>query len=178
MQESIAPSGGLADPERKACPLLAPEGGGRALAAVGDRMFEFDARRWRETTSPLASRDGALVAKRYLNALVGGARGDIWAVGTQFRGRDEPALPLLLRRAGGGWTQSNASVESGQVYGVWARGADDVWAVGSNGLIRHFDGRSWTQVASGTDETLVGIHGAGRTIWVVGAEGGLFVRRM
>ena len=66
----------------------------------------------------------------------------------------------------------------GSASAVWARAADDVWVVGSDGLILHFDGRTWTQEPSGTDEPLVGVHGAGRTIWVIGAEGGLYRRKL
>ena len=79
----------------------------------------------------------------------------------------------MLRRLGGLWKKIDAGSVPGDAKAVWARASDDVWVVGAAGMILHFDGRAWTREESGTDETLVGIHGAGDTIWVIGEEGGL-----
>jgi hypothetical protein len=35
---------------------------------------------------------------------------------------------------------------------VWGTSSNDVYAVGSNGTILHYDGTAWSQMASGTDK--------------------------
>lgn len=55
---------------------------------------------------------------------------------------------------------------------VWGAGANDVWAVGSNGLIVHYNGTSWTNQKSGVTENLTGIDGSSNhDIWVCGDMG-------
>jgi hypothetical protein len=53
--------------------------------------------------------------------------------------------------------------------GVWGRKSNDVWAVGQNGTILHWDGTSWKSVVSGTIYDLDGIWGsATNDAWAVG----------
>jgi hypothetical protein len=55
---------------------------------------------------------------------------------------------------------------------VWGSSADDVWAVGSDGAILHYDGETLEQVASTTTRSLHAIGGTGPTdIWAAGDEG-------
>jgi photosystem II stability/assembly factor-like uncharacterized protein len=97
-----------------------------------------------------------------------------WAVGRQWLGRE--TSPLAFRRAAGVWSRSPLPLGTTEIKAVWARGPSEAWIVGTKGLILHFDGRAWNREASGTDETLVAVHGAGRLVWVVG-EQGTFLRR-
>jgi hypothetical protein len=54
---------------------------------------------------------------------------------------------------------------------VWGSAANDVWVVGQNGSIRHYDGRRWTRVSSPTKDNLLSIWGsAANDIWAVGAN--------
>lgn len=72
-----------------------------------------------------------------------------------------PGLPLE-------WT-TVASGSSDRLYSVWGSSRTDVWAVGHNGTILHYDGRSWSRVPSGTTSTLRSVWGAApNDIWVVG----------
>jgi hypothetical protein len=60
----------------------------------------------------------------------------------------------------------------GSLRSVWAASTSDVWAVGDNGLIIHFDGGSWSVVASPTTAKLNGVFGsASNDVWAVGDEG-------
>jgi len=45
---------------------------------------------------------------------------------------------------------------------LWGAAPDDLWVVGGEGLLAHFDGRAWRRVASGTTATLRAITGRGR----------------
>jgi hypothetical protein len=45
------------------------------------------------------------------------------------------------------------------VVDVWGTGPDDIYAVGFNGNIIHFDGAEWTPMESGTEENLEGVWG-------------------
>ena len=55
---------------------------------------------------------------------------------------------------------------------IWGASATDVWAVGSNGTIVHYDGTSWTNQKSGVTENLTGIDGtSNKDIWVTGDQG-------
>lgn len=47
---------------------------------------------------------------------------------------------------------------------------DDVWAVGTNGTVVHYDGSSWTATSSGTTNTLLGVWATSPTdVWAVSA---------
>ena len=49
-------------------------------------------------------------------------------------------------------------------------GPDDVWAVGTDGLVLHFDGEFWTRLPIDASQNLVALHGAGRTVWITAAD--------
>jgi photosystem II stability/assembly factor-like uncharacterized protein len=57
---------------------------------------------------------------------------------------------------------------------VWAGAANDVWAVGSAGLVYHYDGDQWTRFESETDagfSTAFGV--AQNDVWLAGDGGTL-----
>jgi hypothetical protein len=57
------------------------------------------------------------------------------------------------------------------ICGMWGFSASDIFAVGDNGLILHFDGASWTMMSSPTSNHLHGIWGtAHNNIYAVGAN--------
>jgi hypothetical protein len=55
---------------------------------------------------------------------------------------------------------------------------DNVLAVGTKGLILHWDGTTWSQEESGLVQALRSIHGAGGTAWIVGDLGTVLVRAL
>jgi hypothetical protein len=61
------------------------------------------------------------------------------------------------------------------LYDLWGTGMENVWAVGNNGTILHYDGNlnnTWDSVSSPTDDCLYGICGsAADDTWAVGANG-------
>lgn len=54
---------------------------------------------------------------------------------------------------------------------VWGSASSDVWAVGSEGVMIHYDGTRWAAAQSPTKAPLLGIHGiASDDIWAVGDD--------
>lgn len=54
---------------------------------------------------------------------------------------------------------------------IGGSGADDVWAVGWNGVILHYDGKGWTQIPSGTTRHLLSVSARAKNdAWVSGKD--------
>jgi hypothetical protein len=135
-------------------------------AGKSGRLLHFDGARW----SPVAS--GVTVA---LLGLWASGPKDVWAVGDQ---------DTILHFDGAAWTMSRTdptSFSPGSLTGgltleaVWGSGPNDVWASGGTfngpGLLRHFDGKTWTPV---TDTAIEGVElralwGSGpNDVWAAG----------
>lgn len=60
---------------------------------------------------------------------------------------------------------------------VTAVAANDVWAVGSQGSVVHYDGTLWKLVSSGTLQDLTGVSASSSSnIWISGGDGGLVLK--
>ncbi len=109
---------------------------------------------------------------------------DIWAVGMK---NDQP---LIIHGDGetweGGAFEYFRSATKGALSSVWGSGPQDVWAVGSIkttsalgatatlGLILHWDGKSWSEVAIPATPALGVISGSSPVnVWTVGNEGAI-----
>ncbi len=69
---------------------------------------------------------------------------------------------------GEGWCSVNAPMGS-HLRALWGFAEDDVWAVGSPGLVLHWDGRAWSQVRVPTSSSLASVWGSGpNDVWVAG----------
>ena len=55
--------------------------------------------------------------------------------------------------------------------GVWVAESNEVYAVGENGLILHFDGAEWRRMESGTVENLNCVHGDADEVYAAGRNG-------
>jgi hypothetical protein len=87
---------------------------------------------------------------------------------------DVCAIPVATRECANGWCWESPSPFAFTPTGVFARTASDVWMIGARGVIKHFDGSSWTAVSSNTVRTLRGIWMASATDgWIVGDAGTL-----
>ena len=59
-----------------------------------------------------------------------------------------------------------------QFTSIWGNAANDIFAVGFDGLISHYDGSQWQEMASGTFSNLMDIWGSSSTdVFVVGGGG-------
>lgn len=63
---------------------------------------------------------------------------------------------------------------TGYLWGIYSSGPSDIWVVGDNGAVLHYDGMTWSKV-SFTTEKLLSIWGAGANdIWIGGYSGKSF----
>lgn len=97
---------------------------------------------------------------------------------TQFGGTfvasGDGAQLLVSSNAGTSWTPSPEYLPN--LYGMYADGRDEAWAVGSGGTIRHTTdgGATFTNQSSGTSATLVEMTGSGPLrLWAVGETGAI-----
>ncbi|MGE0867398.1 MAG: hypothetical protein AB7P03_02465 [Kofleriaceae bacterium] len=82
------------------------------------------------------------------------------------------AVPSAERTCRDGWCWEAPAPMPYAPNAVFARTEEDVWAVGSRGVVLHFDGTGWTQIAASTSADLHGIWMASATDgWLVGAGG-------
>ena len=73
------------------------------------------------------------------------------------------------------WTSPSASTTD-NLNGVGILTSNNGWAVGNEGTIEHFDGSSWSLVASGTGSDLLGVSfGSPDSGFAVGGSGGMAV---
>ncbi len=128
------------------------------------KILHFDGESWTEQETPVVDPVWGIWAV---------APDDVWAVG------GEPVFgttPFVLHYDGRRW--SHAPIPTIQRPGVaaffkvWASGAEDVYAVGQNGVVLHWDGATFTELGVGISQDLIGIWGTGPTdITVVGGRG-------
>jgi len=115
-----------------------------------------------------------------LNAVAAVSASDVWAVGESAPLRG-PFVTLVEHWDGSSWTivpSPNPSSGEGELYGVAAVSATDVWAVGDVGgfgtgtLIEHWDGSQWQLISSPSVKgTFFGIAAHSATdIWAVGSQ--------
>lgn len=71
-----------------------------------------------------------------------------------------------------GFCQHNVPASSSNLRGVWSRGASDVWVVGVNGVVLHYDGKAWTPAtfATGSSYTFYAVSSTGPNDVVVGGS--------
>ncbi len=70
------------------------------------------------------------------------------------------------------WQQFDitSTIFSGYIKKIWALSSNDVFIVGTNGSIAHFNGNVWQKMESGTDTDLLDIWGSpdGSVVWACG----------
>ncbi len=59
------------------------------------------------------------------------------------------------------------------LWDVWGSWRDDIWAVGANATVLHFDGTDWSRIGSlPTVQSINGVHGSDPlNVWAVGDGG-------
>jgi hypothetical protein len=78
----------------------------------------------------------------------------------------------LLRYDGQDWSLQDLHDSAGIVTELWGLSSRDIWAVTDIGLLVHYDGLTWTSVATGTTSGLTAIDGlASNDVWVGDASG-------
>lgn len=85
----------------------------------------------------------------------------VWAVGGNAFAE---GTAVIVSGSSGNWhsvelPQLDRSIAA--LFKVWGAAPDDVWAVGDNGVILHYDGSAWSQVPSDTVRDLISLWGTG-----------------
>jgi hypothetical protein len=92
-----------------------------------------------------------------LSSIHGSASDNVWAVGGS----------AVMHWDGKNW--STMSLGSGRLAAVYTRSARDVWVVGDEGLLQHYDGSGWTSFAQGAMDHLYAVRSFGPSdVWVAG----------
>ena len=122
----------------------------------------------------------SISATTTFNALAAISTNDVWAIGSYVRVGNYNINPLAMHWDGAVWTVSNLAppADYGQLLGVSAVSATDVWAVGYSGtqtLVEHWDSTAWWVTPSpsvGTDlNILVAVTAISATdVWAVGQQ--------
>ena len=98
--------------------------------------------------------------------------GDLWAVGGDTYGAEDP---MIWRGTAGTWAPAEsipAGIDAPELYyKVHGAAADDVWVVGTAGIIQHYDGASWTDYDCGGDGVVFTVHTGGAFPVAVGGAG-------
>ncbi len=136
--------------------------------------------------STLSIEPPAGLAYAGLTYVWGSGSSDVWALGRDLVGpivyhwngtkwSNQPLVPSVLPPAATG-------TYGADLVAIWGTGPNDVWAVGSQsgggyqvdptGVIVHWNGTTWSNVAIGTTSALSGIWGSGSNdVWAVGQKG-------
>ena len=70
------------------------------------------------------------------------------------------------------WVYQNPLPQGNTLNAVWGSSSNDVYAVGEGGTILHYDGSSWTAMASNTNDNLNGVWGSSANdVYAVGLKG-------
>ncbi|MBI2895577.1 MAG: hypothetical protein HYY06_18620 [Deltaproteobacteria bacterium] len=97
----------------------------------------------------------------------GTAADDLFAVGGSLS--PEGGTALVLHHDGEAWHRTQ--IDAPTLWWVFGFTSEDVWAVGEQGTIVHFDGAAWTIVESEAEYTLWGVWGADPAdLWAVGGD--------
>ena len=119
--------------------------------ADGGGIYRFNGTTWTESCATCRGL-----------GLWGTSSSDVFAVGAS----------TIHHFDGANW--SSTGISSGYLFGIWGASPRDVYAVGGPGVILHFDGTSWTPMASETSAELWAIWGSSPTnIWAVGRGGAI-----
>jgi hypothetical protein len=151
---------------------VAPIGNAFYLCGDGGLILRYD------LGSHQFSRDTTPGAER-MYGIWGAAPNDIWAVGADVENPDTGGV--IWHYDGDGWSAVDlGGVRAGgipQLFKVWGRAGDDVYAVGFRGVVLHWNGQRWAVMPTPNvnDRQLFTVHGNGHR---VGAVGGFFAEAL
>jgi hypothetical protein len=113
-------------------------------------------------TGPVGAVDGSVV-----DAPVG--RAD---AGPRREGAGLPPRSTELGCGEDGWCWESRQPRAYALRAIWGSAPDDVWAAGDAGEMLHYDGATWSPVATPTLRALYAIWGSARDdVWAVGSAG-------
>jgi hypothetical protein len=80
--------------------------------------------------------------------------------------------PIYRSHSGGAWTiDATSGTETWDIRGMWGSASDNVWIVGTGGLLLHRDASGWSRLYSGTTSDLFAVWGTDAShVWIGGAN--------
>ena len=121
----------------------------------GGYVWHWDGMSWSLGTTLMGNGSTAFIGN--IPALGGSGPSDVWAVrdfGTHWDGHT--------------WSEPERTAV--RYAAVWAASSKDAYEVGAAGSIRHWDGKAWTEMTSGTTADLYDVWGSGPDdVYAVGA---------
>ncbi len=151
---------------------VTPVGNAFYLSGDGGLILRYD------LTTHQFSRDTTPGTQRIYGTWGAGA-GDIWAVGGSDEDQDTGGV--IWHYDGVSWTSVDLSaVRPGgvpQLFKVWGRATNDVYAVGFRGIVLHWNGGAWSVATTPdiNDRQLFTVHGNAKR---VGTVGGFFAESL
>ncbi|MFH2091854.1 MAG: Ig-like domain-containing protein [Pseudomonadota bacterium] len=139
--------------------------------AVGSfgTILRYDGSNWLQVKSPVTVD---------LQAIWGSDASNAFAVGAA-RKIGSGRYYTILNFSGTQWTLMETPLvpdgNTGMLRSIWGTSKNNIYAVGDNGTILHFDGSGWSVVDSGKTFTLHAVWGASDTIYASG-DYGIFIR--
>ena len=104
----------------------------------GTNIMHWDGKQW----NPEPFWEGEITA------IYGFSKNDVWVAGAYIA--DPFFYPLFGHWNGSKWEKTVLSI-SGVIGALWGTSPTNLYAVGSGGMILHYDGSYWTQMNSGTN---------------------------
>lgn len=142
--------------------------------AVGDGLvLHWDGTQWRES---LSFHDPYL--SHSLTGVAAASANNVWVVGYTYADLN-PEKTFVLHWDGAGWHEVNSAdpplLAYNRLYDIVALAPDDIWAVGTAGLLpyaQHWDGTQWSAISSpdlgASAGILYGVAAHGTDLWTVG----------
>jgi hypothetical protein len=120
----------------------------------------WDGKKWNLKKVPV--RDlGGFTFYTALKAVIGFSPNDVWVAGDAD----------LIHWNGSFWSGKALFITdlsfNGQVLKMWGTSGSNIYCVGRNGAIYHFDGSNWQKLSSGTTVDIQDIWGEGQTVLAV-----------
>lgn len=105
--------------------------------------------------------------EHHLYDVWGSAADDLYVVGSSA-GTGIFKTGVAFHYDGSSWAKTDAPVV---LSSVWGTGPEDVWAVGPEGTVVHYDGTEWSQARGGMGRSLEGLHGfSNGTVYAAGGS--------
>ncbi len=154
-----------------------PGGGGDwgesnlSVSAIA-RIYQFDGALWTEEQSFGDMTFADIWGSSGSPLFIAGAAAEFYQTTRPIVAMVQVNHPRIFRFADGEWSVSYSSDVDGRVNCLWGSSESDVYAGGSDGLILHFDGTSWTSMESGVSSSISGIWGSSPSdVFAVGGSG-------
>ena len=122
----------------------------------------WNGREWKLHALPAITYYGDVTRGIEITSVFAFSRDDVWMFSY---------VGAYIHWDGRDWKTRFVSERKGTVQKIWGRSSSDLYFVGTNGSITHYDGQKFEREESGTSYDLTGIWGNEKEVYVVGKSG-------